>query len=266
MSKAVRVFLADDHPITHLGLRVLLEHAPDIEVVAEAERGEEALAKILALQPDVAVLDCQLPGLSGPEVAREIRQRGLPTRVLALSAYRYEHYVRRMLEAGAVGYLLKEEAPGAIVEAVRRAAQGGMSFSPGVAKVARAILESTGEVPRQTERAHPAARKTAHRRVGVFPPDSGDPPPDAGRTPRLGAHNPSSGIGKAGMDGRCSPQSLPDCGISAARRPGPALPAPFPPAPTGPLSRPATPRGVGRRRSGGGPDPLGAGFGYQYRG
>jgi DNA-binding NarL/FixJ family response regulator len=148
----IRVLLADDHPTLRLGLRVLLERAPDIEVVAEAESGEAALAKILALQPDVAVLDCQLPGLSGPEVAREIRRRGLPTRVLALSAYRYEHYIRGMLEAGAVGYLLKEEAPGAIVEAVRRAVQGGMSFSPGVAEVARAILEGTGDVPRLTER------------------------------------------------------------------------------------------------------------------
>ncbi len=148
----IRVLLADDHPTLRLGLRVLLERAPDIEVVAEAESGEAALAKILALQPDVAVLDCQLPGLSGPEVAREVRRRGLPTRVLALSAYRYEHYIRGMLEAGAVGYLLKEEAPGAIVEAVRRAVQGGMSFSPGVAEVARAILEGTGEVPRLTER------------------------------------------------------------------------------------------------------------------
>jgi len=149
---SIRVLLADDHPTLRLGLRVLLERAPDIEVVAEAEKGEEALAKILALQPDVAVLDCQLSGLSGPEVAREVRRRGLPTRVLALSAYRYEHYIRGMLEAGAVGYLLKEEAPGAIVEAIRRAAQGGMSFSPGVAEVARAILEGTGEVPRLTER------------------------------------------------------------------------------------------------------------------
>jgi len=149
---SIRVLLADDHPTLRLGLRVLLERAPDIEVVAEAERGEEALAKILALQPDVAVLDCQLPGLSGPEVAREVRRRGLPTRVLALSAYRYEHYIRGMLEAGAVGYLLKEEAPGAIVEAIRRAAQGGMSFSPGVAEVARAILEGAVEIPRLTER------------------------------------------------------------------------------------------------------------------
>jgi DNA-binding NarL/FixJ family response regulator len=149
---SIRVLLADDHPTLRLGLRVLLERAPDIEVVAEAEKGEEALAKILAFQPDVAVLDCQLPGLSGPEVAREIRRRGLPTRILALSAYRYEHYIRGMLEAGAVGYLLKEEAPEAIVEAVRAAVQGGMYFSPGVADLVKAILEGKREIPQLTER------------------------------------------------------------------------------------------------------------------
>ena len=148
----VRVLLADDHPTLRLGLRVLLDREPDIEVVAEAERGEEALAKILALQPDVAVLDCQLPGLSGPEVACEIQRRGLPTRILALSAYRYEHYIRGMLEAGAVGYLLKEEAPEVIVEAIRKAAQGGMTFSPGVAEAVKAILEGKGEAPQLTER------------------------------------------------------------------------------------------------------------------
>jgi len=148
----IRVLLADDHPTLRLGLRVLLERAPDIEMVAEAEKGEEALAKILALRPDVAVLDCQLPGLSGPEVAREIRRRGLPTRILALSAYRYEHYIRGMLEAGAVGYLLKEEAPEAIVEAVRAAVQGGMYFSPGVADLVKAILEGKREIPQLTER------------------------------------------------------------------------------------------------------------------
>jgi len=157
---SIRVLLADDHPTLRLGLRVLLERAPDIEVVAEAEKGEEALAKILAFQPDVAVLDCQLPGLSGPEVAREIRRRGLPTRILALSAYRYEHYIRGMLEAGAVGYLLKEEAPEAIVEAVRAAVQGGMYFSPGVADLVKAILEGKGPA-KLTEREQEVLRLIA---------------------------------------------------------------------------------------------------------
>ena len=124
MSKVIGVLLADDHPTLRLGLRVLLDQAPDVEVVGEAENGEEVLALIEALVPDVAVLDCQLPVLEGTEVAQEIRQRGLPVQVLALSAYDDERYVRGMLEAGAVGYLLKDEAPETIVAAVRAAARG----------------------------------------------------------------------------------------------------------------------------------------------
>jgi NarL family two-component system response regulator LiaR len=141
----IRVLLADDHPALMIGLRVLLDRAPDVEVVGETEDGPSALAAVEALAPDVAVLDCQLPGLSGAQVAEEIRHRGLPTRVLALSAYTDDRFVYAMLEAGAVGYLLKEEAPGTIVQAVRAAAAGEACFSPAVA--ARADAWARGERP-----------------------------------------------------------------------------------------------------------------------
>jgi len=124
MSEIIRVLLADDHPTLRVGLRVLLDQAPDVEVVGEAEDGAEALALIEATQPDVAVLDCQLPGMSGPQVAAEIKRRGLPTKVLALSAYNEDRYLWGVWSAGALGYLLKNEAPGAIVTAVRTVAQG----------------------------------------------------------------------------------------------------------------------------------------------
>jgi len=133
VTRATRVLLADDHPTLRLGLRVLLDQAPDLVVVREAEDGEEALAQIETRVPDVAVLDCQLPGIEGTQVALEIRRRGLPVQVLALSSYDDDRYVRGMLEAGAVGYLLKEEAPETIVAAVRAAAQGEGYFSPPVA-------------------------------------------------------------------------------------------------------------------------------------
>ncbi|MEW6232115.1 MAG: response regulator transcription factor [Chloroflexota bacterium] len=124
MSQVIRVLLADDHPALRVGLRLLLEQAPDIQVVGEAGEGEEALAQIETSQPEVAVLDCLLPGMAGVEVAAEVQRRGLPTRILALSAYRDEKYVQGMITAGAVGYLVKEEAPGVIVAAVRAAARG----------------------------------------------------------------------------------------------------------------------------------------------
>jgi DNA-binding NarL/FixJ family response regulator len=133
MSRTIRVLLVDDHPAVRIGLRVLLEQAPDVTVVGEAEDGREALRLAEELTPDVAVVDCELPEIEGAEVAREMRQQEGLVRVLALSSYDDEHYVRGMLEAGAVGYLLKEEAPQTIVTAVRTAAEGDGYFSPGVA-------------------------------------------------------------------------------------------------------------------------------------
>jgi DNA-binding NarL/FixJ family response regulator len=151
MTITIRVLLADDHPTMRIGLRVLLERAPGVEVVGEAQDGKEALALIEELQPDVAVVDCELPEIEGTQVALEIRRQGWPVRVLALSAHDDERYVRGMLEAGAVGYLLKEEAPETIVTAVQATARGEGHFSPPVAS--KVIAWSRGEQPgKLTER------------------------------------------------------------------------------------------------------------------
>ncbi len=130
MTTKIRVLLADDHPALRMGLRVLLDRAPDIEVVGEADDGEAALALIERLTPDVAVLDCQLPGIEGAAVAKAVARRGLPVRVVALSAYDDDRYLAGMLAAGAVGYLLKNEAPGQIVAAVQAAMRGERLWTP----------------------------------------------------------------------------------------------------------------------------------------
>ncbi|HOU15309.1 MAG TPA: response regulator transcription factor [Anaerolineae bacterium] len=126
----IRVLLADDHPALRMGLRVLLDRAPDIEVVGEADDGNAALALLESLRPDVAVLDCQLPGLDGAAVAQEATRRGLPAHIVALSAYDDDRYLTGMLAAGAVGYLLKNEAPGQIVAAVQAAMRGERLWTP----------------------------------------------------------------------------------------------------------------------------------------
>ncbi len=125
MSEVIRVLLADDHPAMRIGLRVLLDQAHDISVVAETGDGDETLAQVVALQPEVTVLDCQLPGLSGLEVAAAVKAQQLNTKLLALSAYDTPRYQWSMLEMGAKGYMLKDEAPTEIVAAVRTVAQGG---------------------------------------------------------------------------------------------------------------------------------------------
>lgn len=133
MGDEIQVVLADDHPALRLGLRVLLDQAPDIRVIAETGNGQQALALIQELQPDVAVLDCKLPEKEGAEVAIEIARQELPVRVLALSAYDEEGTIRRMLEAGAAGYLMKDEAPETIVAAVRAVSAGESYFSAAIA-------------------------------------------------------------------------------------------------------------------------------------
>ena len=131
MTKSITVLLADDHPAMRIGLQVLLDQTPDISVVAETGNGEETQVQIETLRPDVAVLDCQLPKLSGIEVATQVKQKKLPTKILALSAYDTPKYQWSMLEMGAMGYLLKEEAPTEIVSAVRSVAAGQLLWTAG---------------------------------------------------------------------------------------------------------------------------------------
>ena len=116
--------MIDDHPVVRSGIRMLLERAPDIVIVGEADRGDAVFNLVSALSPDVLLLDMEMPGKSGREVARDLQVAGSPVRVLALSAYDDEDYIMELLATGAAGYLCKEEAPETIVEAVRGVARG----------------------------------------------------------------------------------------------------------------------------------------------
>ena len=124
MATTIRVLIADDHPVWRKGIRTLFEAEPDIEVVAEASDGEDALERIRAGGLDVAVLDMEMPRMSGVEVARTVRDEGIPVRVLALSSYDDAAYVSGLLQNGASGYLTKDKPPALIVEAVRAVARG----------------------------------------------------------------------------------------------------------------------------------------------
>ncbi|MCC6168562.1 MAG: response regulator transcription factor [Caldilineaceae bacterium] len=120
----IRVLLVDDHPIIRSGIRMLLEQASDIVVVGETDRGDTVLALVERLKPDVLLLDMEMPGKSGVEVAGELQAAGASVRILVLSAYDDDQYISSLLAKGAVGYLTKDQAPGAIVEAVRGVARG----------------------------------------------------------------------------------------------------------------------------------------------
>src|ERR1700722_1032305 len=106
----IKVLLADDHTVVRQGLRALLEAEQDIAIVGEAETGRQALRLGLKLQPDVVVIDVAMPLMNGLEAARQIIKEVPATRVLVLSSYSDDEYVRQVTESGAAGYLLKQTA------------------------------------------------------------------------------------------------------------------------------------------------------------
>jgi DNA-binding NarL/FixJ family response regulator len=119
VSAIIRVILADDHPLFRKGLRGVLEEAPDVTVVAEAGTGDDALVHIREHRPDVVVLDLDMPGKDGVEVARMIADEKLEARAVLLTAHKSEGLVNRALDAGIRGYVLKDGALTEIVECVR---------------------------------------------------------------------------------------------------------------------------------------------------
>ena len=120
----IRVVLVDDHPVVRNGIRNLLDSAVGIQVVGDASLGEEALQMVEVLKPDVLLLDMELPDISGNEVAQRLADKGAEVKILALSAFDDREYIQELLTTGASGYLVKDEVPENIVEAVRGVARG----------------------------------------------------------------------------------------------------------------------------------------------
>ncbi len=141
----VRVLLADDHAIVRKGIREFLEEDGEITVVAEAADGREALRLAGEHQPNVAVLDVQMPGLNGIEATRQIKAAYPDVRVLILTAYDDDPYVFALLRAGADGYVLKNTDPDDLVRAVKAVAGGGKVLAPDIA--AKVVAQMTTGKP-----------------------------------------------------------------------------------------------------------------------
>ena len=129
----IRLMLVDDHEIVRAGLRMMLGAEPDIQIVAETESGEEALERIGGSQPDVVIMDVSLPGMSGVETARVLRDRHPDIPILALTIHEDERYFFQMLDAGAAGYVPKRGAPADLVNAIRTVHQGYVYLYPSLA-------------------------------------------------------------------------------------------------------------------------------------
>jgi DNA-binding NarL/FixJ family response regulator len=129
----LRILLADDHGVLRDGLAMLINAQPDMQVVACARGGREAVQLAAQLEPQVVVLDVSMPDLGGAEAAEQIRGSCPGARILALTRYADQGYLRRMLDAGARGYVLKRTAGDALIDAIRVVAEGGSYIDPTLA-------------------------------------------------------------------------------------------------------------------------------------
>jgi DNA-binding NarL/FixJ family response regulator len=133
MSNEISIVLADDHPVVRKGLKLSIEEDSRLRVIAEAGDGEAALALIKDLNPQLAILDIDMPKLSGLDVARQVAKLGLATKIIFLSFHRDEDFFRDAMETGGKGYLLKDSATDEIVTAVHTVAAGQVYMSSAIA-------------------------------------------------------------------------------------------------------------------------------------
>lgn len=139
----IKVLLADDHAVVRAGYRFLLSYNPDIEVVAEAGNGQEALELLDQLQPDVLVLDLTMPGMHGLEVLHQIKARRSASRVLVFTMHENPAFVEQALQSGASGYLSKNSAPETLVAAIRSIAAGKPYIDAAIAQ--NMVVQQTRE-------------------------------------------------------------------------------------------------------------------------
>jgi two-component system invasion response regulator UvrY len=130
----IGVMLVDDHAVVRMGFRMLLEGSDDIKVLGEADSGEEAVRQFAEIKPDVIVMDISMPGIGGLEAIDRILAKVPDMRILALSAHEDVMHARRVLKAGAVGYLTKRSAAEELMHAIRVVHQGKTYLEPGIAQ------------------------------------------------------------------------------------------------------------------------------------
>ncbi len=140
----IRVMLVDDHAVVRMGFKLLLEGADDIEVVAEAESGEDAIKRYVEIKPDVVVMDISMPGIGGLEAVTRLLAKDPAAKILILSAHEDSSHPKRLLKAGAVGYLSKRSAAEELIQAIHQVATGKTFLDSKLAQ-AMAVQQLTGE-------------------------------------------------------------------------------------------------------------------------
>ena len=148
----IRVLIADDHGLMRAGVRALLQATEDIEVVGEAEDGDEAIREVRRLEPEIVLMDVAMPGLGGLEATLVIRKEKPEVKILVLTQYDDREYVSRFLKAGVSGYVLKKAAASELVAAIRAVSRGGLVLDP---EIARDVVDDKGREHAQAQAEDP---------------------------------------------------------------------------------------------------------------
>ena len=164
------VLIVDDQPLQRFGFRMLLDSAPDTQVVGEAENGAGAVRQVAALRPDVVLMDVRMPGMDGIEATRRIVAAGGRSRVLVLTTFDLDDYAHAALRAGASGFLLKDALPEELLAGIRAVAAGDAVIAPGLT---RRLLDAyahrlPGAAREPTAQAHPRLRALTEREFEIL--------------------------------------------------------------------------------------------------
>ncbi|AXB41769.1 response regulator [Amycolatopsis albispora] len=162
----IKVVIADDEALVRAGLRGLLDPAPDLEVVAEAEDGRAAVEAAMRYRPDVLLMDIRMPGLDGLRALEQVAGLERPPKVIMLTTFDLDDYVHRALRAGAAGFLLKDTPPTELTAAIRTVAAGNAMLAPTVTK--RLITAFTERHPERARRAREKLSALTDRERGVI--------------------------------------------------------------------------------------------------
>ena len=148
---ATRVLIVDDDPLVRSALSLMLGGQPDLDVVGEAADGRAGIAQVAALSPDVVLMDIRMPVLNGLEATKLLHEQPQPPRVIVLTTFDADDYVVGALEAGADGFLMKDTPPAAIVDAIRKVADGEAMLSPTATRTVVDRLRNSGSDARSAE-------------------------------------------------------------------------------------------------------------------
>ena len=161
----IRVLIADDQALVRSGFRMILDAQGDVEVVGEAEGGDQAIEEALRLHPDVVLMDVRMPGIDGIEATRRLLATGSRARVLILTTFDLDEYVYEAMRAGASGFMLKDVSPSQLAEAVRTAAAGEALLAPAIT---RRLIERFMNRPQPGARVPPELEQLTPRELEVL--------------------------------------------------------------------------------------------------